>query len=55
MPKLILILSAVFVLAAVGLLLRLTRRPARPGHCPECGHALPNIASPRCPACGESI
>lgn len=36
-------------------MIRRRRSGEKPACCPECGHALPNPASPRCPACGESI
>ncbi len=56
MRKLVVILSIIAAFVLLGLLARLMRRPAATtGRCPECGHELPNVASPRCPACGENI
>lgn len=47
------VLSIVACIAMMGLRARRVRR--RAGLCPQCGAALPNVSSPRCPACGESI
>jgi len=37
------------------MVVRAQRVRRRAGLCPQCGALLPNVASPRCPACGENI
>lgn len=53
----LLLLLVMALFAGCVIYLRMRRNPPgnNPPLCPQCRHPLPNISSPRCPACGENI